>query len=163
MATDDNILKLIVELTRLTARKEITWAINDKVSKYYKERGKHELLSVCYVAKCKDKQFAIFEARALVEEDDDETFYEKELRQIREASGLFAKKKKLINSRSIIIFAIVDDLGRILWEAPLQYSALDNLYEAVTEQASGLNDFIKDLFSDVGNTQPDSKSISSIL
>ena len=124
MATDNKILQLIVKLARLTTEGVLKWEISDKTHPLIV--GTDNIVSISYNTNDKDKVFAVYQERYRDYSMEFEQFYHSER----------------------IIFAIVDNQYRVLWEHWEHSSALRNLFEAVRDQSSGINDVIDSLLAE---------------
>lgn len=112
----NKISKFILELIKKTKKKEITWEVSDRIPSFPDGGERH--IDLVYVAQINDRNFRIYKYQ--VKHYKDEHEYE------------WGERIKL---------ETIDGHYNVIYEIPYQYS-LFNLYEAVREQTSGIEELI---------------------
>ncbi len=118
MATDNRILELIVKLTRLTTEGVIIWTISDATHPIIV--GTDNIVQISFITEFQGKRIAIYQKRV----------------------PYFSGEYERVFWSELIVLAMLDEQNRVLWENSEESPALNNLFEVVREQSSGINDFI---------------------
>lgn len=124
MPSENEIVKLLSQLTKLTVKGDLYWrrrdppdfftdGTNDKYPEYFQTDFRDQLIGVGL------KRFQLYDG------DRDRLYW---------------------GERMILVF--VDGFGRVLWEYDEQSSALVNLYQKVRETVADVSGILKNLLAD---------------
>ncbi len=114
MMDENKISKFILELIKKTKMKEIIWNISDRVPIFPDGGERH--IDLVYISDLNGKKFRIYKYQVKLFRDEYEYEWTERIK-----------------------FETVDNHFNVIYEVPYQYS-LFNLYEAVREQTSGIED-----------------------
>lgn len=123
MSTDTKTAQLITKLIRETAKGHIKWEVKDAPDSlnYETEQSVPLYLQTEY----KGKLLGVYDLRT-------KSFYDEHAFYWSESIG----------------FCVVDNNGRVIWEANEYSPALLDLFNTAREQASGIDDILDDLLED---------------
>lgn len=120
MAIDQRIEKLIVLLTRESSEGRLLWGSSEVPSLL--TQGTEDIYPIFLVAEYNDKKLGLFLRKYQYYYDEHDYSWSQEI-------GL----------------CVLDNKGSMLWEYNERSAALANLFEVARQQASGINDIMKDL------------------
>ncbi|WP_189402615.1 hypothetical protein [Arenicella chitinivorans] len=120
MSTESKTTQLITKLIRETSNGNVEWTVKDapRALNYETEQSVPLYLQTEY----KGRKLGVYDLRTKYFTDEDEYHW-------IEGVG----------------FCIVDDKGRVVWEANESSLALGDLFKTAREQASGVDDILDDL------------------
>ncbi|EIX1616019.1 hypothetical protein MJ669_004020 [Cronobacter sakazakii] len=119
---NDKTIKLVVSLNKLTVQKSIEWTVLDAPENLIE--GTEDIIQVVFHANFKGKDFVLYNRKYRYYLDEHEWAW---------AEGL--------------VLAIVTPTYKPIWETYEQTQALRDLFNSVTKQASGFNDFVDELLN----------------
>ncbi|MGL1903108.1 MAG: hypothetical protein OCC49_13290 [Fibrobacterales bacterium] len=122
MNVDQKAEKLIVKLLQATYKDKIEWERADPP--LFLIRANDDEVFLYFSVYYKDKYFSIYERRYRYYFDEDNY------------------------SWSVEIVLAIEDSGVLIWEYAPRSPALNSLFEAVREQAAGIDDILDDLLAD---------------
>lgn len=122
--TNDKTTNLILQLTKMTINKEISWEALNPPRGF--DIGSEDIVPMLYVTKIKEKTVAVYLRRYRHFTDIDEFHW----------------------AEKVCIAFLSNDLTTIIWEPNERSASIVALYQTVTEQASGIDDLLNDLLKD---------------
>ena len=123
MTTESKTAQLITKLIRETAKGNLNWTVKDAPKALNRETEKSVPLYL--QTEYKGKNLGVYDLR-------EKSFYDEHDFYWSESVG----------------FCVVDDYGRVVWEANEYSPALQDLFNTARQQASGIDDILDDLLGD---------------
>jgi len=123
MSTENKTAQLITKLIRETSKGHVRWEVKDAPRAL--NHDTEQSVPLYLQTKYKGKLLGVYDLRTKSFHDEHEYYWS-------ESIG----------------FCIVDDHGRVVWEANEYSPALLDLFNTAREQASGIDDILDDLLGD---------------
>lgn len=129
----DKLVRLMAKLLELTQEKKLIWetAKKDSIS----DSSMTKIIGAVFRTKYKDKGLKIYK-RERDNTEDNHSYI----------AAFLAHSGRSSYSETIVL-GFTDEQGNIVWNFP-RVSGINDLYDAVTYQVAGVDDFINDILTD---------------